>query len=361
MLAMARVWTPDMDERLKEMWGNVPRSEIADGLGVTTDSVRSRERRLGLKSPMTRDDFISGQDLQELLGLLRESAYELRDRLPSRLMYVGDSECEYVLRYQLMAWLCDPLNVYGLSPQRITDEAIASRARETLEEWDDEWVDVATAGEMLAESMDPSPQAPVRNIYRWINKGKLPSVAFRKRWVRRSYVEAAIEMTDDDGALHDEVPLGPRETYEVCPYCFIRFERVDLHTKACKKIPIDVARVFRQEEGQNITSLSRRYGVTDWVLRRALRRYGITDEEVAERKRVIQSRLMKDRTDDRVLPPGRSLYQLFDWDQCAECQILIFDSEEDLEEAQEHIAIDLKPEWHVSPNGRLCALCANGR
>lgn len=376
MLEETVTWDRHMDERLREMWGTMPRSQIAAELGVDPDAVRRRERRLELTSPTNTDQYLSSHDISEIFGLNMERAYELSARMPTQPIYIGDRCVHYVNRYQMMAWLADPLNLYGIDPQQITDEHVAIRVEEALSQWDDVWMSVSEAGDLLTERMakraPDGPHIGDRAIYRWLFEGKIPGQRFGRWYVRRTYVTTAVGLIRR-GALYDTIKAYPEESYGVCPRCCGRYERLERHIKACVLIPIDVAHEFRSDPDLTVQGLARRYSTTPSSIRRAMLLYGVTPLEIKRRKRDRQRRTTQGQSyanqareqegveeEDSGGMNNKSLRDLYGWRLCSKCEIAIFRDEQELAEAQKYVDTIFQPNMHLSPDGRYCPMCLRG-
>lgn len=102
---MAKVWTVDMDDRLRELHGTMPLGDVASILGVTKPAVRARVTRLSIaKKPSWSDAEISaiidlyreaGKDgylgLQEFAASIGKSASGVSEKAASLGLQMGPS------------------------------------------------------------------------------------------------------------------------------------------------------------------------------------------------------------------------------------------------------------------------------
>jgi len=177
-------WLQSDDAWVSWANGRLPRSKIAATVGRSPQAVQIRLKRLGVPPLTDHPQLFTAPRLARLMGwgCHKSAALWLDRRLPSALVYLGDTPVLAVWWRELRRWLLNPLNWYGLNVGAIRDERVLELVTAVASAWDDEWLSIGAAAREFYYSD--------RALSRAAREGRLSGRFWSRWWFLRSDVVA---------------------------------------------------------------------------------------------------------------------------------------------------------------------------
>lgn len=152
---LSRPWSKEEEEYIRNNIGRLSYDEIAADLGRTRSAVKIRQLRKGLPAPSRRPGWLTGNQVANILGIDIHSVMRLQKYgcMPMEII-PGVKGILNMRSVTLFRWATRPNNWIYFKVKNIKDLHLQSLVAKAQEKWNDPWVSIGKASEMLGMTTD---------------------------------------------------------------------------------------------------------------------------------------------------------------------------------------------------------------
>lgn len=150
---MRRYWTREEESLLVSFYGRMPIDDVCQKLARGRNSVQIHAKRIGLTCSASWEWLYPVVRLAGVFGVVDKAVYRYWRReerpLPCNLYYMGNQGFPATTYRQLLAWLRDPMNWYGLDLDKLTDRRLQDVVAHVGAHWGDRWLTSGEAADLI--------------------------------------------------------------------------------------------------------------------------------------------------------------------------------------------------------------------